>query len=258
MDCIDVHDDIDLCALGTLPEAEMARVRTHAAGCERCRADLLAAEAAASRLALAAPRVRAPAELHDRIFAAIRDDVPKVVPLPPAAPSRRPRRARLSRRLAPIAAAVVLLPLAGLLLWALALQHQVNGLRAENGWLARRNDALLVMSLPSSLTSAFQPVGNPGSAVGLATWNPGTGACYVVLDQLPPPEAGAAYRLWYTVDGRPPVDAGAVTADADGRAAVSVDTSRWRGTDYDMMIKVEQQRSDFNAPTLLVAHLHRP
>ena len=55
-------------ALGSLNEEETVQVSEHLATCPECRAELLAYEAVAEQLALAAPEVAPPAELKQRIM----------------------------------------------------------------------------------------------------------------------------------------------------------------------------------------------
>ena len=260
MDCRDIREDIDLYALGTLSPVEAERVRTHAATCDACRAELLAAEAVAAQLALAAPRVAAPAGLRRAVFDAIHTEQ---APVPP---KRRPvalRRAltlrrRLTARYGAIAAAVALFPLVGLLTWAVLLQRQVNELREDTAQMQRRNDGLLLLAMPSSVKADFQPAGDGIGAVGAATWHPERGLCFVFFDQLPRPEPGTTYRLWYVVDGRIVINAGAVLPDEHGRAEAIIDASRWRGRDYELILRLERAPRDPEAEPVLTALLRRP
>jgi hypothetical protein len=264
MNCQDIREDIDLCALGTLEPGESERVRAHAARCDACRAALLAAEQAAAALALTVPRVRAPAAVRRSVMEAVRaehDATPQTEPsvVPQAIPARTSHLRRLSIRYGALAAVLVVVPLAGLLVWAALLQHQVNDLRHDTEQMQRRNDGLLLFAVPSSVKADFRPVGNAKGATGAATWNPGRNVCFVLFDHLPQPEPGTAYRLWYLVDGgRRVVDAGDLTPDANGKAEIILDASQWRGQDYEMVLKLEQRPHDVAAPTLMVARLSRP
>jgi anti-sigma factor RsiW len=278
MDCHDIRDDIDLCALGTLPPDEAERVRAHAATCADCQAELLAAEDAVARLALAVPRVPAPAALREAVFAAVRGPAgvahrrrrwPWRIRSRPAQAVARGAPApglgllhllgrRVSARFGAVAAAVVLLPLAGLLAWTTVLQRQVNELRDETAQIQRRNEGLLLLASPSTARADFRPVGDARGATGSATWNPDRRVCFVFFDHLPEPEAGAAYRLWYSVDGRITVDGGRVVRDDNGRAEVIIDASNWRGQTYELILKLERTPHDPGAVPILMARLVRP
>src|SRR5581483_6132486 len=97
MNCQTARDDLSLLALGTLPPTEADQVRDHAATCDACRAQLLAAEEAVGALALAAPHVTAPPELRAAVLAAFHE-IPAPVPLVPLeAPPDRPAMTRRRR-----------------------------------------------------------------------------------------------------------------------------------------------------------------
>jgi hypothetical protein len=259
MDCTDIREDLDLYALGTLEPAESTRVRAHAATCDACRARLLEAEHTAAALGRAVPRVRAPAWLKVRVLAAVR-----------AEHSRQPAGAQIQTgwrgwprraisRYGVAAAALLLLPLGGLVAWAAILQSQVNELRQDTEQIQRRNDGALIMAVPSSVKTDFQPGEQARGATGAATWNPTRGVCFVFFEKLPQPEPGTAYRLWYTVDGgRRVIDAGTLTPDAHGRFDLIMDVSNWRGQEYDMVLRLESQPHDPTAPIVLTAKLRRP
>jgi len=121
MDCRDIQDDIALCALGTLPPAEEELVRAHASSCPDCGPVMARADEDASRLALTVPLVRAPAAMRAATLAAIRDEAEQPTTAPPSAPAgsrtRGWRRWRLPAHAGGLAAALMLVPLAGLLVW---------------------------------------------------------------------------------------------------------------------------------------------
>jgi hypothetical protein len=257
--CDEIRDDIDLYALGTLDASEADRVRVHVALCDACRAELLAAEETAARLAFTVPRVAAPPAVRDAVFAAIhagpRDEAHTTHRR--SWPLLRPR-ALPAGRFGTLAAALLLIPIAGLLIWAVLLQRQVNSLRHDAAAMQRRADGLTLLAMPSSLRADFVPARDAGGAMGAVMWNPEKGLCAVLLDRLPRAEPGTAYRLWYRVDDRLTVDAGEIHPDEYGRAEIMIDTSRWRGSVYDMAVRVEHTPADPTAPALLTAQLRRP
>jgi hypothetical protein len=256
MDCSTIQDDLDLCALGTLSSDEEQRVRTHASTCDRCRADLAAAEHTASSLALTVPITRAPAGLRAAIIAEINATPVAVMP---SRPPRRSRTRGLAARYGGLAAALVLVPLTGLLVWAALLQQQVNDLRESADEIQRRSEGLVLFAVPSAIKADFQPGPAAGGAIGAATWSPERGACFLLFDKLPRPEPGTSYRMWYIVDdGQRVVDAGELAVDEAGRADMTINTGRWRGVTYDMVLKLEHRPHDPDAPAVLTASLRRP
>ncbi|MBI2760764.1 MAG: anti-sigma factor [Chloroflexi bacterium] len=256
MDCSTIRDDLDLSVLGTLSPAEEHQVRAHAATCDRCRADLTVAEHTASSLALSVPVTRAPAALRAAVISEI---ISAPVTTMPGRPARRFRARGLAARYGGLAAALVLVPLSGLLVWAVLLQRQVNDLRESADEIQRRSDGLVLFAVPSAIKADFQPGPAAGGAIGAATWSPERGACFLLFDKLPRPEPGSVYRMWYIVDnGQRVVDAGELVVDEAGRADMTIDTSRWRGVTYDMVLRLEQRPHDPDAPAVLTASLRRP
>lgn len=262
MNCQDIRDDLDLCALGTLEPRESLSLRAHAATCQPCRAALHEAEDTAAALGRAVPRVRAPAALREWIMAAVRADSTAPAPAPESRDRRRAWAQRLTVRhgaVAAVAAVALLVPVAGLVAWASRLQNQVNDLRQNTVQMQRRDDGLLLFSVPSSIKADFQPSANARGATGAVTWNPSRNVCFVVFEKLPKPEPGTVYRLWYLVDnGRRVVDAGTLTPDEQGRFDLIMDVSNWRAQEYEMVLRLETQPRDPSAPALLTAKLRRP
>ncbi len=271
MTCQDFLDDIDLSALQTLEAGEDARLRAHAGVCEPCREHLLSAEAMAARLGMTVPVVTAPRAMRSAVMQAVRGATA-------SSPSEVAARAAGSRwpallrwrpaRLGTIAAGLLVVPLAGSLLWNARLQQQVDDLRQlrqqvgeleqETAHIRQQNDGLLLFSVPSAIKADFQPVTENVAARGAASWSPDRNKCYVRFDSLPPPSEGQVYRLWYVVDNNRVVDAGVLSPDEDGRADATIDTSRWRGKAYEMVLRLEQRPSDAEAKALLTAILSRP
>src|SRR5262245_45988152 len=86
--------------MSALEVAEAAAVAEHLHTCDRCQASLVAYEAVCNRLAQAVPPYEPPADLRQRLMAAVTDTLPLAarawVPEPaPAAPEPVSLRARL-------------------------------------------------------------------------------------------------------------------------------------------------------------------
>lgn len=89
MKCAECEELMDRYLDGALDAATAARVREHAAECERCRDELAARDRAATRLRAALPRLAAPDVLRARIHGAIEREM--------VTERRRSRLAGLSR-----------------------------------------------------------------------------------------------------------------------------------------------------------------
>jgi anti-sigma-K factor RskA len=98
------------CALGAVDAGERPRVQEHLAACTTCRAEVDRLTETVTFLAYAAPPVDPPAELRNRVLAAVSG-----VAAPPApAPQQRERRwLRRPRLVLAVAAAAVILVVAG-------------------------------------------------------------------------------------------------------------------------------------------------
>lgn len=228
-----VEDLIDLEALGALDAEESSFVRAHVADCARCRALLDDAESTTARLALSVPVHRAPAALRDRVMAEVTES-PATLPLSQPGQQRAALGGALlhfNRRWGAMAAMILVVPLTGLLAWAVFLQNEVNDLKRENQQIQETQTDLVLMALPSSLRRGFTATENAGAARGMVTWNPDAGKCVVSVYNLPPAEPGTTYQVFY--EGQMgPKPAGEIKPDEEGVASLKFDTSRWQGAEY--------------------------
>jgi len=138
----------------------------------------------------------------------------RVKPLPPATPApvvEAPSRAgwRLPVWTGWAAAAVAVLVLAVVGVYALGLQSQVN---EANQRAALLSDAIAAYSAPGSQTAVLEDPSSDASGFAAVTAD---GTAYVVMAGLPPAPAGQTYQGWYIVNGAP-VSAGLVTVGPDG------------------------------------------
>ena len=88
-DQVHVYELLPAYALHCLDAEEASRVAEHLASCAECRAELLAYQTVAGRLALGAPDTAPPAHLKNRLLAQVQ--------APQAAPARAPVRTRRQR-----------------------------------------------------------------------------------------------------------------------------------------------------------------
>jgi hypothetical protein len=230
-----------LYAMDALTPEEKAAVDAHLAACSEDHSEFAALGGVAPALASTAEPLDAPAELKGRVMAAVAaaaaDDkmaaavAPAKMPgrysttpgrvmptdklaAPPAKPASAveapPRAAwRLPVWTGWAAAAVAVLVLAVVGVWALGLQSQVND---ANQRAALLSGAIEAYSDPGSQTARLD---DPNStATGFAAVTP-DGTAYVVMAGLPPAPSGKTYQGWYIVNGAP-VSAGLVTVGPDG------------------------------------------
>jgi hypothetical protein len=106
MTCEAVREHLGDHVLGSLPEATDTDIRAHLRGCMACRRELKALQEGVSTFARAAHQVEPPAELKDRVLATLEEERA-------ASPARTGRRPAVAR----VAAAAVIVALAGALAW---------------------------------------------------------------------------------------------------------------------------------------------
>lgn len=249
-----VDELVDLEALGALEAPESARVRAHIAMCPTCRTALRAAEEASARLALSVPLRKAPPVLRARVMRAIDDPAP-ITAVPVPLPVRRPHMLRrVTNRWGALAAALVLVPVIGLITWAIVLQTQLNELKQESKQIQEAQRDIVLFS-PPSYRAKLEATEPDSGAAGWVTWIPDEGRCAVKVKGLAKLEAGASYHVFYK-GMRDPIDAGELKPNEDGKAELEFDTSRWQGFEY--RVWVAQVRPGVETgPPVLKATLRR-
>ena len=248
-----VEELVDLEALGALTSAESERVRAHVAGCPRCRASLAQAEEVAARLALSVPLYRAPARLRERVMAEVDAPVtPATAPVRRMQPRLAPAILRFNRRWGAAAAALVVVPLAGLLAWALMLQNQVNDLKEQNQQIQELQRDLVLLA--PGVRARFVPTKDAGDAAGSIVWNPDEGKCSVTVAGLVRSDPTTSYHVFYQ-GWKGVEDAGVLEPDEAGRASLVFDASKWRGDVYHVWVSAVRAGGD--SLPLLQASLRR-
>lgn len=111
-------------ALYALSPADEERVALHVAECERCRRQLREAEALAASLAYSVPAAEPPADLRDRLLAAVQ-------PVVEAAPARQRRARSWWPRFAAVAVPALAAAVVGLAVWNVSLHGDLSGLRSQ-------------------------------------------------------------------------------------------------------------------------------
>jgi len=248
-----IEDLVDLEALDVLTPEESAFVRAHADACPRCRADLDAARETAAQIALSVPLHHAPAMLRARLLAEVAPAARLASPLPLSA-HRSARLIRFTNRWGAVAAALVAVPVAGLLTWNMLLQSQVNELKDENRQIQETTRDVVLLAQPSTIRARLTASEMAAGARGSVTWNPDEGRCFVVVQGLGKPDGGTSYHVFYEgMKGL--VDAGELKPNEQGVADLVFDASRWRGDEYRIYVTAVRQNAE--PVTLLSASLRR-
>ena len=129
MNCEEVTELLASYALDALPAEEAAAVERHLEGCRRHDAELQELRDGTAAVALAAPEREPRPELRTRLLAAFESEAAARTAAP--VPLRRPARRSFAWRPAPAfayaAAALLIVALAGLLAWNVALQTGGSG-----------------------------------------------------------------------------------------------------------------------------------
>jgi anti-sigma-K factor RskA len=175
-----IHDLTAGYALDALDEDERRAFEEHLEDCERCREDLASFGGVTSALALAASGPEPPAELRDRVLAAVQAESQNVVPLD----SRR-RRTVLAPAFAVTAAVAAAVAIA-LGIYAAKLSSDLD-------------DARSALSQPPRVV----PIeGADGRLVVNSEGN-----AWLAVSKLPPAASGKTYELW-VIEGQTPRPAG--------------------------------------------------
>ncbi len=234
-------------ALGALDGDELRLVEEHlAAGCPECRRQLAELDADLETLAAGLPAV-APSELvRARVERAVQAEPRVPAAARPAtagdvATAARPAGGRGTVGKTPwlaLAASLLLLAAAG---WGwLAARGDAARLGAERDRLAgaaadldrrlaearaeqvRLERAMQVLSAPGMKPVQLAGLEGAPQAEGRTFVDPAARRAVFVAANLPQPEAGKTYQLWFIGAGGP-VSAGVFEVDAEGRASLEVE-----------------------------------
>ena len=185
------HDGVGAYVLDALSEEERSLFEAHLASCSVCRAEVAELQQVVDVLPLAVDEIQPSASLRDRVMDAItEDDRPALIPIPGGrAVPRRPIPWRLPEILA-TAAAVVLL--AGLGLWNLHLQQQIND---DNAALAYQQQIAHAIA-NHAVVSPISGVGTARSASAALIQPQHNQAAYLIVQGLPSTPSNRVYELW--------------------------------------------------------------
>jgi len=217
-------EDLDLYALGALPDIQAESLKMHVRGCAECAMNVAEAYGSAAALAFAAPqeqpagtvkaelmaRVRADRESEERYAWPL--DEKRIRPRPTAPTKSRAERSGswLNWVLVPVATALALLSFA--LSWQnrkLAEQLNKEGQQASAYVQDREQTERLVRVLASPDTQTVKLAGTSEAtnATGLVKYN-GQMGVLLYSANLPVPPAGKAYQMWLVPVNGVPISAG--------------------------------------------------
>jgi anti-sigma-K factor RskA len=177
-DQVHVYELLPAYALHCLDAEEASRVAEHLASCAECRAELLAYQTVAGRLALGAPDTAPPAHLKNRLLAQVQ--------APQAAPARAPFRTRRQR---------------AAMAWGLAALVLLVALVASNLWWLLRSGG------PGVGPAGMQAVAMTGTerapqATGTLLITADGEYGTLIVDGMPALDPGLGYQLWLIRDGQ--------------------------------------------------------
>jgi hypothetical protein len=167
--------------LGALEEHELQGFREHLAGCSRCRMEVAELQSVVDELAASAPRVPAPAGLHERVLATVRSQADVLN----AAGQQADRPARTVRR---------------------------RGFAFAGAGTALAAAVAIVLAIVLGGSSPSEQV-IPGQGAGVAreaqvSLHRHDGRAELLLAHMPQPGAGRIYEVWIVRDKTPrPTDA---------------------------------------------------
>jgi anti-sigma-K factor RskA len=220
-----VNELLPAYALDCLDEGEMEQVTRHLAQCAQCRAELGVYQEVAALLPFGGELVDPPPDLKTRLMAQVQSKS-RTIPQPEPSSTWIDRLLQWTRRSAPLwgtvsLALVILLGISNLLLWGQVRQmksvqpSQMQFVRMSGTDAAPTAQGVIVISTD----------GDHGT---------------LVVDNLPPLQAGKQYQLWLIDDGKR-IDGGVFSVDQDGYGSLWVNSPRPLVTYASFGVTIEPQ-----------------
>jgi anti-sigma-K factor RskA len=222
------QEELELFALGALPDAEAAEVGSHASGCAACTKGLAEARGHVALLAFSAeqetPSPAVKAKLMSRVAAErVGSEQASGTGYQVAGSQRVPRKAAWwNWVLAPATAILALLSFA---LWhengrlfneLREAQRMAASLEQERVHVQKLVNAL---AAPETITVKLAGTEDAAGASGVVKYNSRTGLV-VYMAQLPPLPAEKVYQMWLVPTNGAPISAGIFIPPPDGRPRV--------------------------------------
>ncbi len=229
-------DDLPAYVLGVLEPDERDRIAEHLATCLRCQVEHRRLETSVDALWGAAPQVEPPTGLRSRILTSIEDDLRGHV-----VPPTMPRWIRL------ILAAAAIMVLA-LVSWIAVLTHDLNQTRSTLSQVQVSQNRAREILAEGSQSIRLAEVNAP-RAYGMLYLSNQPQHAVLVVNDLPPTQAGHVYQIWLYDSTGSAVSAGVFSADSDGNATVALETPAPIDRFTAMGITVEPGPGGSNWPT---------
>jgi anti-sigma-K factor RskA len=204
------EEDLELYALGALPDDEAAAIKAHVSGCSECASTLSEARGRAALLALSVPQENPRPAVKERLFARIAAE--RAAGLPSAAKEERKPSVPWWRWVfvpTSIALAVACL----LLSWQnRKLGDELNAARLATKGIEREKqhveDLARVLASPDTITVKLAGTSDAPQAAGFVKYNPQIGMVLYAAQHLPPLPAEKTYQMWLVPASGAPISAG--------------------------------------------------
>jgi anti-sigma-K factor RskA len=185
------HDNVGSYVLDSLSDEERAQFEAHLGRCPDCRAEVAELRQVVDVLPLALDEVEPSESLRRRVMDISReDDRPALIPIPGGRATPRPRTSWHWPEMAAIAAAVLLV--AGLGVWNIHLQQQINSDQAALAYQQQISAAILAKAKVSPMSGR----GNDQAASAALVQPRRQQAAYLVVQGLTGTPRNSVYELW--------------------------------------------------------------
>jgi anti-sigma-K factor RskA len=225
------EEELELLALGALPEEEAAAANAHATGCAECAKKLAEARGRAATLAFGLTQEKPSAAAKEKLFARIaaeREGENREAAKRRVAPGRTELLGEGKKRgwwnwvLVPVAAA---LAFASLGLWREneRLAHELREARLVVARLqqerVRAESLVHVLAAPETITVKLAGTAEAAQSSGVVKYNERTGTV-IYTAELPGLPPDKVYQMWLVPANGVPISAGVFTQAESGRAHV--------------------------------------
>jgi anti-sigma-K factor RskA len=205
-------EDLELYALGSLPEEEGAAVKAHASACAQCASKLSEALGRSALLGLSVPQQTPPPAAKEKLFARIaaaREGRPSGSLI--ARQAERPARRLWNWVLVPAFLALALISL--LLSWQnRRLVGELQSARHDTRRLERDKqrfeDLTRILASPDTVTIKLAGTDDAPRATGFVKYNGRLGVVLYSAEQLPALPAQKTYQMWLVPTNGNPINAG--------------------------------------------------